>query len=154
MRYTIIDRSGAVSFVADCAALNRIVAACAANPPDLPHFLSEVAYLEPQLAEYVESGLAVFDEHNLPEKHDSIHQAIAYCRPHELPVFRVVDDVTRQASLQPVKAGVVIFNLLAHRIVQIQNTYAEIRRQGRFLVRVPERRVHRYELPADWALVP
>jgi hypothetical protein len=37
------------------------------------------------------------------------------------------DERTRQASLQPVKAGVIIFNPRNRRIVQIQNTYSERR---------------------------
>jgi hypothetical protein len=41
--------------------------------------------------------------------------------------------------------------------VQLQNTYAEIQRKGR--IRVPRSagappRIYRYELPADWSLVP
>ncbi len=154
MRFTVVDHREAVSFVADCLVLNRLVAACATNPASVRHFLGEVAQLQPDLAEYVESGLAVFDEHNTPEDCRMIHHAIACCRPHELPVFRVVDDTTRQASLQPVKAGVLIFNLLDRRIVQIQNTYRQIERQGRFVVRTPKARVHRYHLPEEWALVP
>jgi hypothetical protein len=154
MRYTVIDPRGAVSFVADCAVLKALVATCATDPPDLPQFLAEVAVLDPRLSEYLESGLAVFDEHNTSANHEFIHQAIDCCRPHQLPVFRVLDDVTREASLQPVKAGVVLFNLPAHRIVQIQNTYSPIQRQGRVLARVPHKHVRRYKLPADWSLVP
>ena len=71
---------------------------------------------------------AAFDEHNVAGNYQAIHAAIKHLPPHELPVFRVVDDVTRQASLQGVKAGVIIFNLPSRRIVQIQNTYSEIRR--------------------------
>ena len=71
--------------------------------------------------------------------------------------FRVVDERTLQASLNPVKAGVVVFNLKDKRIVQIHNTYNEIRRKGK--VRIvengqPTNRVRRYELPPDWSLVP
>jgi hypothetical protein len=69
----------------------------------------------------------------------------------------VVDDRTQEAALQPVRAGVVVFNLVDKRIVQIQNTYSEIRRRGRVRVQdatTPAPRVHAYELPPDWALVP
>jgi hypothetical protein len=72
-------------------------------------------------------------------------------------VFRVLDSRTREASLTPVHAGVVVFNLRAKRIVQIQNSYAEIRRRGRSRAArpaSPERRLIRYELPNYWALVP
>ena len=86
-----------------------------------------------------------------------IHAALDYCLPQEAPVFRVVDPRTEEISLSPVRAGVVVFNLLAKRIVQLQNTYSEIRRKGRVRVlrnNQPTDRVHRYELPEDWSLVP
>lgn len=157
MRYTVVDRAGAVSFVADCDALAAIVAGCAVNPRSLPELLDAAHEFDKRLREYVTSGLAIFDEHNSPANPAAIHAALDYCPPHELPVFRVIDDHTRQASLQPVKAGVIIFNLVDRRIVQVMNTYAEIRRKGR--VRVHDGRhftdeVHRYELPGDWRLVP
>lgn len=157
MRYTVVDRHGAVSFVADCDALEAIVAGCAHSPGSLRELLDAADDFDKRLREYVTCGLAVFDEHNLPDNPAGIHQALDYCLPHELPVFRVFDDRTRQASLQPVKAGVIIFNLVDRRIVQVMNTYAEIRRKGR--VRVHDGRhftdqVHRYELPGDWRLVP
>ncbi len=103
------------------------------------------------------SGLAVFDEHNSPSNYRWVHAALDYCLPQEAPVFRVVDPRTEEVSLSPVRAGVVVFNLLAKRIVQLQNTYCEIRRKGRVRVlrnNQPTDRVHRYELPEDWSLVP
>ena len=68
-----------------------------------------------------------------------------------------LDAATRELSLKPVRAGIVLFNLRDKRIVQLQNTYAEIQRKGR--IRVPRTsggpaRVYRYELPPDWSLVP
>jgi hypothetical protein len=69
----------------------------------------------------------------------------------------VVDDVTRQASLQPVKAGLVLFNLKQKRIVQIQNTYADIQREDRGRVRKKGRvtgRYYDYRLPPDWQVLP
>jgi len=52
---------------------------------------------------------------------------------------------------------VVLFNLSARRIVQIQNTYAQIQRKGKVRVLDSESqrvRVQRYELPPEWSLVP
>jgi hypothetical protein len=109
------------------------------------------------LRERVLNGLAIFDERNAPGNYDAIHQAFRFCAPDEQPVFRVVDEETREMSLQPVKAGVVIFNLLDRRIVQIQNSYWEITRTGRGLVYDGERFTGQrfaYRLPKDWALVP
>lgn len=157
MRFTVVDAEGAVSFVAPCEALPALVAACSRNPRSLGQFLAFAGEYYPWVREYVEAGLAVFDEHNTPGNYEHIHQALARSSPREQPVFRVVDEVTREASLRPARAGVVLFNLSARRIVQIQNTYAEIRRVGRVRVRAEDgsvRRVLRYQLPVEWTLVP
>lgn len=160
MRFTVIDASGGVSFVAPCRVMDALVAACAAGPTTLDALLEGASRFEPELRERVLSGLAVFDEHNTPEHLVSIHSALDLLRPADLPVFRVLDDRTRQASLQPARAGVIIFNLLSKRIVQIHNTYHEIRREGRIRIAPSEGgapgagRVHRYQLPPEWSLVP
>jgi hypothetical protein len=157
MRFTLIDRGGKVSFVAPCQALEALVAACARQPETIGELLEATVPFDPSLREVVTSGLAVFDEHNSPDNYQRILSALDHCPPAEMPVLRVFDDRMLQASLSPVKAGVVVFNLIDKRIVQIQNTYSEIRRRGR--VRIvengrPTNRVRRYELPADWSLVP
>jgi hypothetical protein len=157
MRFTIIDRTGKVSFVGPCMALEALVAACSRQPQTLGELLDAAAPYNSALREVVLSGLAVFDEHNTPTNHRNILAALDYCRPADLPVFRVVEDRTQEAALTPVKAGVVVFNLVDRRIVQIQNTYSEIRRRGRVRIMEdgrPTNRVRRYELPPDWSLVP
>jgi hypothetical protein len=160
MRFTVIDSEGAVSFIAPCRTLDALVAACANGPTNLGALLAGATSFEPGLQDHVLSGLAVFDEHNTRQNRTSIHSALDLLRAADLPVFRILDDRTRQASLQPARAGVIIFNLTSKRIVQIHNTYHEIQREGR--IRVPRAddaptgrgRVHRYELPPDWSLVP
>jgi hypothetical protein len=159
MRFTVIDPRGRVSFVASCSTLEALVAACASTnqPRTLEQLLRSAEPFVGDLTEHVLSGLAVFDEHNSPSNYRWVHAALDYCTPQEAPVFRVVDPRTEEVSLSPVRAGVVVFNLLAKRIVQIQNTYSEIRRKGRVRVlrnNQPTDRVHRYELPPDWSLVP
>jgi hypothetical protein len=69
----------------------------------------------------------------------------------------VLDAVTREASLTPVRTGVVLFNLPARRIVQIQNTYEPLAQSGevnyhngRFL----SIRVLPYRLSSEWMIVP
>lgn len=157
MRFTIIDARGAVSFVAPCDALLALVAACADNPSAHEELLRRAGRFSPQLEGYVLSGLAVFDEHNADGSYGAILSALQHLRPHEVPPFRVVEDVTRQASLDAVGAGVVLFNLLDRRIVQVQNSYNEVRRRGRVRVYDGTRRsgeIHRYELPPSWDIVP
>ncbi|MBI3967042.1 MAG: hypothetical protein HY329_15515 [Chloroflexi bacterium] len=157
MRFTVVAAGGTVSFVAPCESLLPLVAGCAQNPRTLTQLLDSVGRFDQRLREFVNSGLAVFDEHNTKGDYSSIHAALQLCEPHQIPVFRVVDEKTRRASLEPVKAGVVIFNLVDRRIVQIHNTYGEVRRRGRVPVFDERRRtgeVYRYELPASWDIVP
>jgi hypothetical protein len=157
MRCTVVDASGAVSFIVDGEALPALVAACAQNPGTLAELLELADPLYGDLRERVLNGLSIFDERNVPDQYAAIHQALDFCAPHEQPVFRVVDDRTREASLQPVKAGAVLFNLKSKRIVQLQNSYREITRSGRHRVfdgRTHTNRIFSYRLPREWAIVP
>lgn len=147
MRYTIVDANGTISFVAHCEALGALVAGCASCPTRLDQLLLATQRYDSRLHDYVSSGLAVFDEHNGPGNYEAINAALTHLPPHEVPVFRVVDDRTREASLSPVKAGVILFNLRARRIVQIQNTYADLSR------RTP-RGIARRLQAAGWSLQP
>ncbi len=157
MRFTIIDPLSRVSFVAPCPVLDALVAACARAPRNMLELLDAATPFAPELKDRILSGLAVFDEHNSAGHLERIHAAFQYCKPEEVPVFRILDPATRELSLKPVRAGIVLFNLRDKRIVQLQNTYAEIQRKGR--IRVPRTaatpaRIYRYELPPDWSLVP
>ena len=157
LRCTVIDHRGGVSFVAHGDVLPALVKACATNPSTLEELLERTDPYYQSLREHVLNGLAMFDERNTPGHYDSIHQALSFCRPHEQPVFRVVDERTQEESLRPVKAGAVIFNLLARRIVQLQNSYQEITRTGRGRVFDGSRltnSIFSYRLPKEWALVP
>ncbi len=157
IRCTIVDRRGAVSFVAHCDVLSALVAACAASPPSRGELLDLSEPYYGNLRDSVEAGLAVFDERNVRGRYNAIHEALRSTPPHEQPVFRVVDGITREASLRPVKAGAIIFNLKAKRIVQLMNSYREIRRSGRgriFDGSGYTGTVFIYRLPREWALVP
>jgi hypothetical protein len=157
IRCTVVDERGAVSFIVHADALSALAAACSANPASLEELLEGAEPYYHHLGEQVLNGLAIFEERNTQGNYQAIHQALQFSPPHEQPVFRVVDDLTREISLRPVKAGAVIFNLRAKRIVQIINTYQEIRRTGQ--ARVFDGAgltdtVYSYRLPKDWALVP
>ena len=117
LRCTVIDSNGGVSFLTHGDALPALVAACSTNPPSIQDFFARVEPYYRTLADYVQSGLAVFDEMNTAGHYETIHRALTTVPRHKQPVFRVVDDLTREASLRPVKAGAVIFNLKAKRIV-------------------------------------
>ena len=157
LRYTVIDNRGGVSFVAHGDALPALVNACGFYPNTLEDLLDLTAPFYAALREYVLNGLAIFDESNLPGRYEEIHTALASLPPHQQPVFRVRDDITREASLRPVAAGAVVFNLHAKRVIQLVNSYRELKREGRARVFdgrewTPE--IFRYRLPKDWALVP
>lgn len=157
MRYTLIDGRHGVSFVASHDSLKLLVAACAQDPPTLDAYLDALGQFDADTREYVTSGLAVFDEHNVAPNFDHIHRALAEAgtkRP--TPVFRIVDDLTRAASLEPFKWGLILFNVPKKRIIQIQNTYMEIRREGRVLAHGAggARRARSYRLPPTWRIVP
>jgi hypothetical protein len=157
MRMTVVDGDGTVSFVAHSSAVVALTAACASDPPSLDALLLASQHYDKSLRQRVLDGLTVFDRHNSASDLRVIHGLLATLPPRDVPVFRVLDDVTRQASLDPVRAGIVLFNLLRKRIVQIQNTYEPLARagevnyhNGRFLS------IHLlpYELPAYWSIVP
>ncbi len=157
MRYTIIDQRGGVSFIADCHVAYAFTAACSQNPATLEDFLDIADRYHRSVKEQVLCGLAIFDEHNVGPERLVIHSAFDHLPPEEQPVFRVMDERTREESLRPVKAGTLIFNLPAKRIVQMQNGYPMLERRGRAPVFDGERltnRVFIYRLPEDWTLVP
>ncbi|HEV2460911.1 MAG TPA: hypothetical protein VGS80_21375 [Ktedonobacterales bacterium] len=157
MRFTVIDDRGTVSFVAHTSAALALTAACAENPVSLDDLLTATRKYDRRLRDIVIHGLAVFDEHNLLGETATIHHQLTSLPPRETPVFRVLDDETRQASLMPVRAGVILFNLPSKRIVQIANTDEVLIRSGKVNYHNGQflsRREFEYELPAEWSIVP
>jgi hypothetical protein len=157
MRMTVVDPTGTVSFVAHSSAAHALTAACAEDPASLDELLAASQKYDRALRNRVLEGLEVFDRHNNASNLAIIHGLLATLPPREVPVFRVLDAVTRQASLDSVRAGIIIFNLIDKRIVQIENTYEPLSRQGevnyhngKFLsIRQLE-----YRLPPHWSIVP
>lgn len=145
IRFTVVDRDGAVSFVYDGGALASLLEACVSGASKISAFLDATARRNRNLREHVSCGLAVFDEHNVTGNVRSIHEAIEHFSSDEWPVFRVVDDVTREASLRPTRTGVIVFNLVERRIVQMHNSY-----DGTVDVSQRARQLQR----AGWRIVP
>lgn len=157
IRYTVTDGQGTASFVGPGHAIKMFVAACAKEPRTLRELLDYVRRYDAHFAEDVLRGLSVFDEHNVAGETNAIERQIARKSPDELPPFRVYNETTRATSSQPAQAGLIIFNLAARRIVQVQNSYWEIQRNDRGRVREsgkPTRTLYHYRLPREWALVP
>ena len=157
MRFTIIDREGTLSFVGPCHAMKMLTAACSRRPVDHRALLAIAEEYDPRFAGTVRAGLSRFDAEWSPEAAGAFHARLRDARSEDRPPFRVVDDVTRRQSLEPVRAGLVVFNLNAKRIVQVQNSYDDLRRKDRGRLRRdgrPVRAYYAYELPPDWSLVP
>ena len=157
IRLTIVDSEGTVSFIAHASAAVALAAACASDPTSLRELLDASTRFDRALRGKVLNGLAVFDEHNLPDDLSAIHQQLEALAPRNTPVFRVLDPITREASLRPVRSGVVLYNLPARRIVQIENTYEPLApsgevnyHNGKFL----SIRLVPYKLSPDWTIVP
>lgn len=156
-RLTVIDQAGTVSFVAPAHGAKMLAAACSKNPPALDDLFAVARSFDIDLVDTVIDGLALFDEHNGPGNYRAIHDMLATNAPADLPPFRVVDETTRRASLAPVHSGLILYNLTARRIVQVQNSYCGLERRDRGRIRAsgrPTRYLYRYELPTEWRLVP
>ncbi len=156
-RLTVIDHAGAVSFVSPAHGAKMFAAACSKNPPALADLFSIARPFDIELVDTVIDGLALFDEHNAPGNYRAIHDMLATSAAADLPPFRVVDDLTRRASLTTVHSGLILYNLPAQRIVQIQNSYCSLLRGDRGRIRAsgrPTLHLYRYVLPCVWSVVP
>ena len=157
LRLTLIDDSGGISFIAHGEALPALLRACTTNPTGIDDLLERSEPYYAGLHERIINGLAMFDERNTPGHYDTIHDALEHAAPDVSPLFRIVDEVTREASLRPVKAGAFVINLIDRRIITLQNGYQRINRNGRGEIFDGERMTGDtfiYRLPKTWALVP
>jgi hypothetical protein len=157
MRFTIVDPSGTISFVGDGFLMLPLVAACAASPSDLSELVQHAEPIDRRLRTVVRHGLAVFDEHNVEGNYSAIHSQLGGDNGDREPVFRVVDDLTRQRSLEPTRTGLIIFNLKDKRIVQVLNHFYAVERSGEVHLHNGShysRRTVSYDLPESWSIVP
>lgn len=157
VRLTVVDRDGAVSFLGPGHAIKLLAAACSRNPTTVSELLDYATPYDRDFVASVRAGLAIFDEHNTREDAASFHSVATTLSPERLPPFRVVDDLTRSLSLQPVGVGLVLYNLSARRIVQLVNRYGELLRQDHGRIRrggEPTRLLYSYRLPDDWRILP
>ncbi len=157
MRFTIVDHRGTISFIDDGFLMLPLVAACASNPRSLSEMLTNGGRIDRRLQDRILSGLAVFDEHNVEGNYGAIQHTLSITSPGEEPVFRVVDDLTRQRSLEPTRTGLIIFNLKDRRIVQVINLFYAVERSGEVHLHNGQRYSRRtvsYRLPESWSIVP
>lgn len=141
MRFNVIDEEGTVSLVGPAHVMKMLAAACAKAPASHRALLGLAERYDPRWAATALKSL------------DAATEAAAAA---DL-AFRVVDDVTRRQSLEPEPTGLVVFNLKAKRIIQVQNSYAALKRKDRGRLRRdgrPVRAYYWYELPREWSIVP
>ena len=157
MRFTIVDSEGTISFCGPGHGLKMLAAVCSSGVTTHRELLTELDSLDAALATGVRNGLASFDEHCLSDDPVTVNVWVERIGSLAEATFRVLEDVTRRASLQPDRLGLVIFNLAGKRIVQVQNSYGALQRSDRGRIRSesrPTRTYYRYELPSEWTLVP
>lgn len=156
-RVNVIDQRGTVSFLAPPHGLKVLAAAITQGASDGAQLIAMAHAFDAQWASGLRSQIMQFDEHNVETVSDPFHNAIAGSDSPDHPAFRVMDTETRQRSLVPAPLGLVVFNLKERRIIQIQNSYANLERKDRGRIRIdgePTDLVFQYELPTEWALVP
>lgn len=157
VRFTVAGEEGTTSFIGPAHAIKMLTAACAPGPRTVRELLDNARHYDADFVEAVRNGLDRFDEHNTRADTTEIDRQIAEKPSNELPPFRVLGEATHRAASQPGRIGLIIFNLKERRIVQVQNSYAEIQREDRGRIRRlghPIRALYHYRLPGDWALVP
>jgi hypothetical protein len=156
-RFNVIDESGSVSFVGPAHGLKVIAAACAKGPASFTDFIDDAKRYDPEWIEEVRIGLMVFDEHNIDGLSESYEPVVTSEDDEDHRAFRIVDAQTRARSMVPARLGLVVVNLPEQRIIQIQNSYAELHRKGRGRIRsrgLPTQSIFHYELPEAWSIVP
>jgi hypothetical protein len=157
MRFTVVDDGGTMSFVASGHALKILAAACSRHPSDHRDLIAKAADYDAEFAGAVLAGLSAFDAVRVQGGTVAVGDVLPPDSQDAASPFRVLDEETRRRSMEPARAGLVVFNLRAKRIVQVQNTYADLQRRDRGRLRRdgrPVRALYSYELPAEWSIVP
>jgi hypothetical protein len=156
-RFNCVDASGSISFVGPAHGLKVLAAACSRGPETIPDLLESARRYDPEWVDAIRLGLMVFDEHNADGLSAEYEHHVTDAADSDHRAFRIVDATTRSRSMQPARLGLIVINLVEHRIIQIQNSYADLHRKGRGRIREnghPTRTMFHYELPEVWNIVP
>lgn len=156
-RFNLVDQNTAVSVVGPAHGLKVLAAGCSFGPDSISDLLVQAQPFDSEWIERIRFGLMVFDEHNVRELSAASRAAIQTEGDMDHPPFRIFDSATRTRSMVPAALGLVIVNLKTRRIIQIHNSYADLRRKGRGRIRAqgkPTRSLFHYELPEAWSIVP
>lgn len=156
-RFNLVDSNGAVSLVGPAHGLKVLAAACSREPQAISDVLR---YAQPYDAEWIDRvrlDLMIFDEHNVDRLSESYTSEIMNPDDSAHRAFRIFDKTTRTRSMMPAPLGLVVVNVRTQRIIQIHNSYSDLRRKGRGRIRAqgrPTRSLFHYELPEAWSIVP
>lgn len=137
--------------------MKMLAAGCAKEPADFWGLMEAVGRYDAVFAKAVLDGVRIFDEHNTRDDHSEVVTRLGETDARGDPPIRVLDERTRRRSVEPAGAGLVVFNLVARRIIQVQNSYAELESKGRGRLREngrPVQRLYHYALPATWTILP
>jgi hypothetical protein len=153
-RLNVIDERESVSFLGPAHAVKAVAAACSHGARSWQDVVRKSRHYDPDWAEAVFRGLLIFEEYHEPVDEPDAGSAKSI---NPADPFRIWDQPTRRHSMEPGRLGLVIFNLKEQRIIQVQNSYSDLERQGRSRVRSkgrPTAKIYHYRLPEDWAIVP
>lgn len=156
-RFTIIDPDGTVSFLGPGHGPKVFAAACSQGAGDHRDLLRLAEHYDAHWIAEVRAGLHIFDEHNIGETADSFKAHVEATSRDKVMPFRVIDTVTRQLSTQAARSGLILFNLNQKRIIQVQNSYDELRGEDRGRIRSegrPTSSFFFYRLPETWRILP
>jgi hypothetical protein len=156
-RFTIIDPAGTVSFLGPGHGPKVFAAACSQGAEDHRGLLRLAESYDAHWIAEVRAGLHVFDEHNVSALATSFQDHVRSTPGDRLMPFRVIDTVTRRLSTQSARSGLILFNLNQKRIIQVQNSYSELREQDRGRIRAdghPTSSFFFYRLPETWRILP
>jgi hypothetical protein len=153
-RLNVIDERASVSFLGPAHAAKAVAAACSHGASTWQEILGRTQRYDPDWTSDVRRGILRFEEHHLPSDDPlpPIEPSFVMDEP-----FRIWDAETRRVSMQPGVLGLVIFNLREQRIIQVQNSYSDLQRQGRGRIRIngrPTPTIYHYKLPEDWVILP
>lgn len=154
-RINLIDQRSTISLLAPSHGPKLLTAVAGLDFESNRDLLEAASGMDREWIQTVLAQLAMFDEFNVESLDPDWQSIIERADSAVHPAFRVIDPVTRLRSLDRGSLGLIVFNLKERRIIQVQNDWDELRRQGegRYLVD-GEERAFSYSLPDTWSLVP
>lgn len=156
-RINMIDDRGTISFLAPPHGPKMLVAIAGLELRTNRETLRAASAIDGSWIQQMQIQLDMFDEFNVDTVIEDWQEMIGKPDSAIHPAFRVIDSVTRLRSLQPASLGLIVFNLKKQRIIQVQNHWHDLQREGAGRYREdgrPQSRMYSYALPEHWSLLP